>query len=393
MYQIFKKILPNLAPDTIDGRAQCISNMLNNEAPKIRGRKIKQTASDKSSKEAASDSGSTSQHKETKTRGSLAIRQEKPDIAIQSPLPLHELDNTLTDPNDTINSTVTLSQMDATYDEDGDSDDSITLVKTVQKTQQKDNSESKTTKQKQKGQRRRKSKKQNDDQEVIKCTETCHGDSSSDSIRCNLCMDWFHATCVEIHNIDTIGAWVCCACRTLPHTVSVMKLQLENLLSTTTTIVDQIKSLSNQFERKMEQLDDRLTAFSNQQKRSHEACTDSLSEMHEDISILKTDVDKKTSSILSKSQTILEKIKGVPDLVSQSLKQSVNESNEEVIIVEDIAETNKQNAKHDKRNQFVLKHTNTRNAKKIHLNCIRKDKTTPPKQNRQISHSSQGHTY
>ena len=87
----------------------------------------------------------------------------------------------------------------------------------------------------------------------------------------------------------------------------------------------------------------------------------SLSEMHEDIGILKTDVDKKTSSILSKTQTILEKIKGVPDLVSQSLKQTVNESNEEVIIVEDIAETAKQDAKHDKRN--VSKQTSTRNTK------------------------------
>ena len=73
----------------------------------------------------------------------------------------------------------------------------------------------------------------------------------------------------------------------------------------------------------MEQLDDRLTAFSNQQKCSDKACADSLSEMHDDIGILKTDVDKKTSSILSKSQTKLEKIKGVPDLVSQSLKQTV----------------------------------------------------------------------
>ena len=59
--------------------------------------------------------------------------------------------------------------MDATYNEDADSDDSITLVKTVQKAQQKDKSESKRTKQKQKRQSRRKSKKKNDDQEIIKC--------------------------------------------------------------------------------------------------------------------------------------------------------------------------------------------------------------------------------
>ena len=39
----FQEILSNLAPDTIDGRAQCFSNLLNNEAPKIRCRKNKQT--------------------------------------------------------------------------------------------------------------------------------------------------------------------------------------------------------------------------------------------------------------------------------------------------------------------------------------------------------------
>ena len=52
----FQVILPDLVPDTIDDRAQCISNMLNNEAPKIRSRKSKQTGSDKSSKGTLSDS-------------------------------------------------------------------------------------------------------------------------------------------------------------------------------------------------------------------------------------------------------------------------------------------------------------------------------------------------
>ena len=74
----------------------------------------------------------------------MAIRQGSQPLTESL---LHELDNILTDPNDTIISTVTLSQMDATYDEDADSDDSITLVKAVQKAQQKDNSESKTNKQ------------------------------------------------------------------------------------------------------------------------------------------------------------------------------------------------------------------------------------------------------
>ena len=139
----FQEILPNLAPDTIDGRAQCISNMLNNEAPKIRGRKSKQTVSDKSTKGTAStDSVPTPKEKDTQTRDSSAIKQGNQSLTESL---LHELDNTLTDPNDTINTTMTLSQMDATYEDGADSDDSITLVKRVQKAQQNDKSGSQTT--------------------------------------------------------------------------------------------------------------------------------------------------------------------------------------------------------------------------------------------------------
>ena len=53
----------------------------------------------------------------------------------------------------------------------------------------------------------------------------------------------------------------------------------------------------------MKQLDDRLTALSNQQKCSDITCTDSLSGIREDISSIKEYVDKKTGSILIKSQT------------------------------------------------------------------------------------------
>ena len=148
-------------------------------------------------------------------------------------------------------------------------------------------------------------------------------------------MDWFHAACMEIIDIDNVGAWVCTECRKLPLTVSMMKLQLENLLSTTSTIVNQIKSLSNKFENKMEQLDDRLTALSNQQKCSDKTCTDSLSDIREDIGTIKEEVDAKTGSILSKSQTIIDKIKATPDLVSQSVKQTIKENND-IIVVENV---------------------------------------------------------
>ena len=148
-------------------------------------------------------------------------------------------------------------------------------------------------------------------------------------------MDWFHAACMEIIYIDNVGAWVCTECRKLPLTVSMMKLQLENLLSTTSTIVNQIKSLSNKFENKMEQLDDRLTTLSNQQKCSDKTCTDSLSDIREDIGTIKEDVDAKTGSILSKSQTIIDKIKATPDLVSQSVKQTIKENND-IIVVENV---------------------------------------------------------
>ena len=73
----FQDILPNVEPDTIDDRAQCISNMFNNEVPKIRGRKVKKpgTLKEKSHKEAATDNVANSDLRETKTVDTIATKQ------------------------------------------------------------------------------------------------------------------------------------------------------------------------------------------------------------------------------------------------------------------------------------------------------------------------------
>ena len=58
---------------------------------------------------------------------------------------LHELDNTLPDQNESLNTTVTLSQMDATYDQNANSDHSIAEAKRVHQAQLKEKVDEKAT--------------------------------------------------------------------------------------------------------------------------------------------------------------------------------------------------------------------------------------------------------
>lgn len=63
-------------------------------------------------------------------------------------------------------------------------------------------------------------------------------------------------------------------------------------------------------------LNDRLTALSNQNKHAQQSGTESLSDINHEIADLKTEVDRKTNVILPKTQNIFEKVKVTADLVS-----------------------------------------------------------------------------
>ena len=71
------------------------------------------------------------------------------------------------------------------------------------------------------------------DDDEVQCVESCSRNSTAGSIRCNLCMVWFHTECVGISDIDSVGALVCADCRMLPRTVQVLETKMEILLKST----------------------------------------------------------------------------------------------------------------------------------------------------------------
>lgn len=135
---------------------------------------------------------------------------------------LHALDTTLTDANVTLDSTIADSQLDDTYIESTNtdtnlddlyetehySDDSITNVKQTAQNTVKSKSKKKNSKSKKKKKTARATNEQEKDNATsdISCTDECTNNSDSDSIRCNLCMKWFHTGCVGICDVENVGA-------------------------------------------------------------------------------------------------------------------------------------------------------------------------------------------
>ena len=383
----FQDTLPSLDPDTIDGRAQCISNMLNNEAPKIRNKKIKQTSSKDSTKITVSEKPKESSNKVSSVsnqkdmslaneakqlkalnvdsnqritrrsvQGTVSDRQTaetkrnydsgKQDACNVEQDGLSEsvinaLQDTMVDANDSLNSTINGSFLDETYENHENINDSLTELKTIE--QAKDNIKSNEysaaekptnntsaqpndeninndAKTKSRGRNNKQSNKKQETFESetdIMCIKACRKVTDSASIRCNMCMTWFHTLCVEISDINSVGAWVCADCRVMPETIKLMKSQINTLLETTTSLMKTFGSLSEKLDQEFGKLNDRITAVANKSKCSNQSSTQSMAELRQDIDALKTNVDKKTEAILSKSQCIIDKVTNATDLVGE----------------------------------------------------------------------------
>ena len=315
MTDIAEKI-PSADKKDIDSYAQCISNNLQNESKRLKSQKI-----------------AKSQHKLSKRKSTLRDRMKQDDNNIvinldtsenqteaehhpesnQNELTnsiLEKLDKTF-DVNDTLSSTITVTCLDETYEEP--LDDSITQLKTVNQpqTMTKPNQNVTTIDDQM-------ASKQSEDTEPSECDTSCISgcakNISSPSLRCNICMVWFHTDCVGISNIDDVGAWVCANCRQLPKTVQQMKSQLEILTKSTCQILNTIGKLSDDLDTKFSNLNDRLTSIANQNKTNSQSSTASLSAISHEIKDFRNEVDRKTNTILSKSQTILDKVKISTDL-------------------------------------------------------------------------------
>ena len=78
-----------------------------------------------------------------------------------------------------------------------------------------------------------------------------------------------------------------------------------------------IKSFSEKVGNKFENLNDRLTAIANQNKCYDESSTSSMTDIRQDLKTIKYEVELKTGTILSRSQSILDKVKSTSDLISK----------------------------------------------------------------------------
>ena len=316
-------LLPEVDKKSADDTAQYISNMLNNEAQRQKSLKSRVQSKAAQTRRTRHSLVRNSEEAEIITTDNKQTNSE--DIKSNTPADqqcsetfIMELDNTLLDADDTLSSTISTSQMDDTYETV--LDDSITELKSVAQTKDKTKKEKKKDTNKHKYKKKKHNETSSDN--TITCIDDCTINGESSSIRCNFCMEWFQTDCVGIPNVDDVAGWVCTSCRVLPKTVSHMKSQMEILIESTKKIFETVNTLSKRMENNFTNLNDRLTALSNQNKHAQQSGTESLSDINHEISDLKTEVDRKTNVILSKTQNIFEKVKVTADLVSS--KQSDN---------------------------------------------------------------------
>ena len=207
------ELLPEASDEQADETAQYISNLLSNEAQREKSRRLTKHDRPKTRQSKQATDTHVKQHFDNQQEVQINLTTESTQQYMLSDTFVRDLDNTLLDSDDTLNSTVTASQFDKTYD--NIVDDSITEQKTVAQEQNKDKTKNN------KGQRKKKDKQtplhgstnnsdkgQNDNEDEISCLEGCDKtNTNSGSVRCNFCMTWFHTQCVGIKNLDVIVAW------------------------------------------------------------------------------------------------------------------------------------------------------------------------------------------
>lgn len=89
-------------------------------------------------------------------------------------------------------------------------------------------------------------------------------------------------------------------------------------------IFENLNNFSENIKTNFENLNDRITGLSNQQKCFDKSSTSSFTDIREDIQTFKSDIDKKTNSLLTKSQNLLDKVITTPDLVKNASERIQN---------------------------------------------------------------------
>ena len=309
---------PEADSKVVDDTAQYISNYLSNEAPRVKAKKLQSLSKTQNRRKTRS---STSEHVNSSEQNPELSNTKSQMNPLESMTENEPIENELSDTvlqaldrsmslDDTMESTVTESFLDDTYRTETDKEDSITELKQIIHSQEDKNTECQQPKQKRIKEKTTKPKltETMDSESEIKCTESCSATETASSIRCNVCMVWYHTVCVGISDVDVVGAWACAGCRKLPETVTKMKTKLDTLLETTYIMMKTFKTFTDKVDKKFDNLNDRITAVVNQNKCFDESSTLSMSDIRQDIKTLKTNIDKKTDAIISKSQSILDNV-------------------------------------------------------------------------------------
>ena len=183
------ELVPDANSKQVDETAQYISNHMGNEAPRVKGQKLQQQTKSQTRRSTRNtmSCSDTEILSKPKSKKSDNINPKVSSPGELSDTMLKELDNSM-DLESTLESTVTDSFLDDTYETTGIEDDSMTELKTPVSTEDT-NSRSKQAKL---------NSSTNESVQIItcdneiQCIDSCTVPKMTPSIRCNMCMNWFH---------------------------------------------------------------------------------------------------------------------------------------------------------------------------------------------------------
>ena len=126
-------------------------------------------------------------------------------------------------------------------------------------------------------------------------------------------MVWYHDQCVGLDKDEPIGVWLCVSIREVPHCIQHnlidIKTDVEQLKESSKSIVTILNSLSTVVSRNIQGINDKLTALSMQINCYHTNFSESIGALNTASNTMKTSFDQKTSQILNKTTSMIDKIK------------------------------------------------------------------------------------
>lgn len=297
------KILPDISKQRLDETAQCVSNFLQTEVQEQLRRKSRQSAM-----------------YNTDTDLSETVINDL-DTTLEPAENVSVPDHVNNGDDDTSDDTSESESEQNTIGDHTSFDDSVTLLKQVATDEPKNTEDSGADK----NEHKRSTKS-------TKCCDTCKVKPTSkrkySEIRCSLCVQWFHETCVGITDDEPIGIWLCQSCRDIPtsikQNVSSMKNEINDLKECTKNILKAVQDLSTKVENSFGCVNDRITSLITQINGKDICISESIESLQGTANNIKTSLDRKSCTILNKTTAVLDKIKSKTETTTTTTKTTSN---------------------------------------------------------------------